>query len=143
MKKTKIVISSFIILVFLIVISLLLLLPKKYKLSNYLDDSGDEVKIALIYTENNSITYLYNEELRMQILEKVQDIKFTYYPKNVMVDQIISEYSILIEGEYSIILNEAYIFIENKSRSVKEYYPENIIDELIELLLEELHYIDY
>lgn len=135
MKKRQIIIGILVLII--IGLSIFLLIRnKKYNLSDYLDELGENVTISLI-NEEEVVTYplMQDEKVTQQILTKLRKIKFTYYPNDIMVEKIIGQFSIKIEGEYTIIINEGYILIDNKVKTVKKYYPEDIIDQLIDELI--------
>ena len=138
-KMKKLIISLSSALVVLVATTIILctsLMPKS--LSKQLDMLGDfnNVKISLYCFTTDETYYLDVSEKNIhdEVLYKLNNIEYNLYPKYMLVEKWIGEYTIILEGDIIIYLNQGYMIIDGNNRAVKNYNP-NSLYEVVKILI--------
>lgn len=138
-KMKKLIISLSSALVVLVATTIILftsLMPKS--LSKQLDKLGDfnNVKISLYCFTTDETYYLDVSEKNIhdEVLYKLNNVEYNLYPKYMLVEKWIGEYTIILEGDIIIYLNQGYMIIDGNNRAVKNYNPDSLY-EVVKILI--------
>ena len=137
MKKVIVSLSTAIaILLIASVIIITSLMPKS--LAKELDKLGDfeDVKISLYCFTTDETYYLdVNEKnIHDEVLYKLNNIEYKLYPKYMLVEKWIGEYTIILEGDITIYLNQGYMIVDGDNNAVKNYNPDSLY-EIVQILI--------
>ena len=138
-KMKKVIISLSIVIAILLISSIIIitsLMPKS--LSKELDKLGDfeDVKISL-YCFTTDETYhldVSEKNIHDEVLYKLNNIEYKLYPKYMLVEKWIGEYTIILEGDITIYLNQGYMIVDGNNRAVKNYNPDSLY-EIVQILI--------
>ena len=138
-KMKKVIVSLSIAIAILLISSIIIiasLMPKS--LSKELDKLGDfeDVKISLYSFTTDETYYLdVNEKsIHDEVLYKLNNIEYKLYPKYMLVEKWIGEYTIILEGDITIYLNQGYMIVDGDNSAVKNYNP-NSLYEIVQILI--------
>mgnify|MGYP003446649982 CR=1 FL=1 len=138
-KMKKVIVSLSTAIAILLIASVIIitsLMPKS--LAKELDKLGDfeDVKISLYCFTTDETYYLdVNEKnIHDEVLYKLNNIEYKLYPKYILVEKWIGEYTIILEGDITIYLNQGYMIIDGNNRAVKNYNPDSLY-EIVQILI--------
>ena len=138
-KMKKVIVSLSTAIAILLIASVIIitsLMPKS--LAKELDKLGDfeDVKISLYCFTTDETYYLdVNEKnIHDEVLYKLNNIEYKLYPKYILVEKWIGEYTIILEGDITKYLNQGYMIIDGNNRAVKNYNPDSLY-EIVQILI--------
>ena len=138
-KMKKVIVSLSTAIAILLIASVIIitsLMPKS--LAKELDKLGDfeDVKISLYCFTTDETYYLdVNEKnIHDEVLYKLNNIEYKLYPKYMLVEKWIGEYTIILEGDITIYLNQGYMIVDGDNNAVKNYNPDSLY-EIVQILI--------
>lgn len=138
-KMKKVIVSLSTAIAILLIASVIIitsLMPKS--LAKELDKLGDfeDVKISLYCFTTDETYYLdVNEKnIHDEVLYKLNNIEYKLYPKYILVEKWIGEYTIILEGDITIYLNQGYMIVDGDNNAVKNYNPDSLY-EIVQILI--------